>query len=376
MQTHRRIPLASAIVPRRWSARWQSRSLVQPGCSANLASARDVARILLRYFKTRLGVRSLAFAKAPIACTGGWETYTYHFQLKSPELQESPFAQPLTVRIYSGPPGLPRAQREFQVQRHMWERNYPVAEPFLVEEEKDYFGGPFLVMTRVLGTTLLRALLRRPRRLLWAPAQMAEAHVRLHRLPTADFPALPGCSRDCRVDEMRTLIEEYGLRSLRSGWDWLCTNRPPWPADPCIVHLDFHPLNLIMERSGSLVVLDWNEADLGDPHADVGTTLTLMDCPPAVSVSWMEKLSIRMGRAYFSYGYLRAYRQQMPLVEDRLAYYRAFAAFRRLCFYGRWLQGGPQITGHKPSLLQCITDTHRHCLEEYFRKWTGVRVRL
>jgi aminoglycoside phosphotransferase (APT) family kinase protein len=219
-------------------------------------------------------------------------------------------------------------------------------------------------------------LLHRPWRLLSAPARMAEAQVRLHRLPTEGFPSLPGCLLSRRLQEMAGIIREYGLHGLQPGIDWLFAHWPSLPQDPRILHLDFHPLNLIEKRNGSLVVLDWNEAELGDPHADVGTTLMLMECLPPIEVTCLDRLTIRMGQLLFLPLYLRAYRRHLPLEEEKLAYYRAWVGFRRLCNYGRWLQDGPQISGDKPAMLQCITDRHRHQLERYFRKWTGVSVRL
>jgi aminoglycoside phosphotransferase (APT) family kinase protein len=231
-------------------------------------------------------------------------------------------------------------------------------------------------VAQVCGPTLLQALLRQPWRLFSAPVQMAELHVRLHRLPTHGFPAPPDCLLGRRLDEVASAIGAYALRGLRPGLDWLCVNRPGPVRDPRILHLDFHPLNLIEDKDRSLVVLDWNEADLGDPHADVGTAVMLMDCPPPIEVTRLERLSILTGRPWFLHAYLRGYRRHLPLEKNRLSYYRALAALRRLCNYGRWLQDGPEISGNKRSLLQCITDSHRQTLEHYFQKWTGVAVRL
>jgi aminoglycoside phosphotransferase (APT) family kinase protein len=262
------------------------------------------------------------------------------------------------------------------VQRHLYQSNYPVAEPLFVEESCAYLGGPFLIMARVPGPTLLAGSLRRPWKLFRSPVRMAEAQVRLHLLDTAGFPRCEGPLLDRRLDELAALIGDHGLQGLRPGLDWLIARRPAPALDPRILHLDFHPLNLIESPSGSLVVLDWNEADVGDRHADVGTTLMLMECLPPIHVTRLELFFVRMGRLVFLPQYLHAYRRHLPLEEDKLAYYRAQAAFRRLCNYGRWLRDGPEISGNKPAMLQCITDGHRQTLERYFWKWTGVRVQL
>jgi aminoglycoside phosphotransferase (APT) family kinase protein len=245
-----------------------------------------------------------------------------------------------------------------------------------MEEDCSYFGGPFLIMAEIRGTTLLQSLLRWPWKLILGPIDMANVHVRLHQLPTEGIPAQPGGLLTRRLDEMAAAIRDYGLNGLRSGFDWLFMNRPDPPKDPRIVHLDFHPLNLIVEKRRSLVVLDWSEADLGDRHTDVGTTMMLMDCLPGVKVNPLERLMLQTGHWYFVHAYLSTYRRHYPLDENKLSYYRALAAFCRLCNYGCWLQDGPQISGIKPAMLELITDHQRQTLERYFHKWTSVSIRL
>jgi aminoglycoside phosphotransferase (APT) family kinase protein len=181
---------------------------------------------------------------------------------------------------------------------------------------------------------------------------------------------------DRHLAEMENLIRDIRLQGLQPGLEWLLARQPGPASDPRILHLDFHPLNLIESQAGSVVVLDWNEADLGDRHADVGTTLMLMDCLPPIHVTPFELFFIRLGRLVFVPLYLHAYRQHLPLDDNKLSYYRAHAAFHRLCNYGRWLQDGPEVSGNKPAMLKCITDGHRQTLEHYFWKWTGVRVQL
>jgi aminoglycoside phosphotransferase (APT) family kinase protein len=374
MQEPMKVTISWFVSARRAANSWPTRALFPS--PANADSAKDVGAVLLDYFQTRLGLSSLAFANAPTAFTDGLETYCYRFQLMSSDPLPPVFGQPLIVRIYSGLAGLPRAQQEIRVQLHMHQLKYPVAEPLFLEENCAYLGGPFLVMAQVYGQSLLRALLHRPWQLLSAPARMAETQVRLHQLPADGFPSPPGCLLTRRLEEMAGIIQAYGLCGLQPGMDWLIVHQPAPPQDPRILHLDFHPLNLIEDRNRGLVVLDWNMAELGDPHADVGTTLMLMECQPPIDVKPLDRLAVGLGRPLFLPLYLRTYRRHCALEDDKLAYYRAWAGFDRLCKYGLWLQDGPQMSGDKPAMLKCITDAHRHKLERYFRKWTGVSVRL
>ena len=103
-----------------------------------------------------------------------------------------PFERPLTLRIYGGAGGSPRARHEFAVLRHMHSLAYPVPEPLHLEEDCSVFGGPFLLLEWVPGITLLDRLRQRFRRFLEVPTRLAEMHRRLHELPIAGFPAPPG----------------------------------------------------------------------------------------------------------------------------------------------------------------------------------------
>ncbi|HEV3261361.1 MAG TPA: phosphotransferase [Gemmataceae bacterium] len=339
------------------------------------ASASKVADALLVYLRQQLGSRELGYAQAPVAFSEGWETYTYHFQLQGPALP-SAFARPLTLRIYASPNGTRRAEHEFAVQRHLAALGYPVPEPLLLEKSSDLFGGPFFLMETVLGRMSLDMLLWQPWQIVTFPAQLAAIHARLHELSAAAFPAPRGGFLGRQLDQIGTVIREHGLQGLAPGLDWLRARRPELSAPPSILHLDFHPLNLIRRADGSLAVIDWTYADVGDPHADVATTLMLMQCVPVQGKDPWERLAIRWGRPMLWWQYLHAYRRRAPLDWGRLAYYRPYAALRRLARYGRWLHAGPEVTGSKPSLLEHLSPAHLAALGRYFHKWTGVAVRI
>jgi len=343
--------------------------------AADAASASEVARVLLPYLRERLGVCDLDYAGAPVAFADGWETYTYHFRLQAPALPPA-LTRPLTLRIYASPNGAGRAEHEFAAQRRLAALGYPVPEPLLLEQTSDLFGGPFFLMEKVPGRMALDMLVWRPWRIVTFPAQMADIHARLHRLPSDDFPAPRGEFLGRQLDQVAAVIREHGLHGLAPGLDWLRAHRPAPPASPRILHLDFHPLNLIRRADGSLAVIDWTYADVGDPHADVATTLMLMQCVAVQAQGVWERLAIFCGRPMLWWQYVHAYRRRAPLDWDRLAYYRPYAALRRLARYGRWLHAGPEVTGSKPSLLEHLSPAHLAALSGYFHTWTGVAVRI
>jgi aminoglycoside phosphotransferase (APT) family kinase protein len=101
---------------------------------------------------------------------------------------------------------------------------------------------------------------------------------------------------------------------LRDNWiDW---PRPcePWLAerlraldDPHrLLHLDYHPLNVLAEGGRLTALIDWTNAHAGDPRADVARTLTILRLmAPQQLITRVFELSWRAG-----YGTFGAY---MPL---------------------------------------------------------------
>ena len=56
---------------------------------------------------------------------------------------------------------------------------------------------------------------------------------------------------------------------LRYVAAWLDAHRPP-PLPLRLVHSDFQPANLMVDRDGSHLVIDWELAHIGDPREDLG----------------------------------------------------------------------------------------------------------
>src|SRR5205823_4033394 len=147
----------------------------------------------------------------------------------------------------------------------------------------------------------------------------------------------PGSLLERSLDELADDIRAAAWKGLLPGLNWLVNHSPELPRSDNILHLDFHPMNLITQADGELIPIDWTEADVGDSHADIGTTLVLVECTPTKNNSLFDQMAVRVGRLWFARWYLRSYRWRMPLDWQKLAYYRAWAALRRLCRYGKWL---------------------------------------
>jgi aminoglycoside phosphotransferase (APT) family kinase protein len=330
-----------------------------------------VAEHLLQY----VGIPGLRFQEAPTPLDGGWETYTYRLEFEPHRGLPARLQGPLVLRVYATEQGAARARHEFAAQSFVHGHGFPSPRPVLLVDDGEPFGGPFLLMERLRGRTLLDVLQARPWSIWRLAARMAALHARLHQMSTEGFPDCNGDFLDRSLDGVRARIVAYGLEGLRPGLDWLVNNRPHRTGIPRVLHLDWHPLNLIYSDDGPAAI-DWTEADVGDRHADVATTLLELQCLPPPPPAWWARPFVPIVRGVLARHYLRSYRRRLPIQERRLAYYGAWAALRRLANYGRWLSAGPGSNGCKPSALRRVSPAQCAEVCAYFARHSGVEVKL
>jgi aminoglycoside phosphotransferase (APT) family kinase protein len=205
---------------------------------------------------------------------------------------------------------------------------------------------------------------------------MAEMQAQLHRLPADGFPTPEGDFLDRQFRDMRAMIEEFDLDGLLPGMDWLEEHRPAPPGRPSIIHLDFHPINMLCRWRRCTGILDWGDADVGDFHADVAASVVV--CRSAsneIAKTFWQWINIVPGRWLFVKSYMHAYRRRMPLDEQTFAYYEAWAALRRLCRRGMCLKSNLGINGSKPSLGRFLASEKVDPLVEFFRRPSGIMVK-
>jgi aminoglycoside phosphotransferase (APT) family kinase protein len=340
------------------------------------APASLVADELLAYLRDHKGLGGLEYFQAPQDITDSWETYIYRLQFLSQKKTPADFQKPLVLRIYDPREGPARMRHEFTVQRRLADLAYPVARPLLAEEDPRFLGGPFLLMEWIEGDMLLHRLMHDYTSLLWAPQQMAEVHARLHQLPLDGLPRPTKPFLERQLETLQASVENYHLRGFEAGLDWLRDHRPPEAQTPSLIHLDFHPKNLLVHQGRVTAVLDWSESDIGDRHADAANALLMIDTAPVEEASAWDRFMLPIGRFFTHRYYLRTYRRRLPLDGECLRYYQAWAAFRRLSWYGGWLAAGPQVMGYKPGAVVHVRPGHVADLERYFQHYAGVAVRL
>jgi tRNA A-37 threonylcarbamoyl transferase component Bud32 len=152
-------------------------------------------------------------------------------------------------------------EKEAKVMRYAAARGYPA--PRVEELSAD---GSELVMERIEGPTLLEAVSKQPWTLRRNAATLAVLHDRLHAIPGPDW-----------------------LDSFPGGGDRL-------------VHLDLHPINVILSPKGP-VLIDWTNAARAAAPADVAMTWLLLTAAE-IPGSGVQAMAARAFRGMFVRSFL------------------------------------------------------------------------
>lgn len=179
--------------------------------------------------------------------------------------------------------------------------------------------GEGIVYEKIEGPTLMRSMEATESSLLAHARLMAKLHADLHRVTTAITPnLLSELSRG--IGRERTLTAEQRSEAAES--------LKQLPEGNTICHYDFHPDNIIMSPNGPIII-DWLNALIGHPEADVMRTLVILRArslppdPPA----WLQD---RKYRLMFSDAYLEEYRKLRDVRMDELIRWTAPTVANRL----------------------------------------------
>jgi aminoglycoside phosphotransferase (APT) family kinase protein len=146
---------------------------------------------------------------------------------------------------------------EARIMQYMHGQGYPVPAVDSISDD-----GCDLVMERIDGRSMVDALSRAPWSVRRQAGILADLHIRLHDVQPPDF-----------------------LRPAPIG------------TGDRVVHMDLHPLNVILGRQGP-VVIDWTLASLGDPAVDVGLAWVLLSAGEIPAGRVLAKV-LGVGRTLF-----------------------------------------------------------------------------
>lgn len=167
---------------------------------------------------------------------------------------------------------------------------------------------PVLLLAWCPGRQLFALLRQRPGRARALGAEFGRTQARIHALAVPADSSLAG----------RDWVDWAGPEpALRARLERLGHRRD------ALLHLDYHPLNVMAGPSGIAGVLDWSNAAAGDPRADVARTLSILRL--AAISPWMSRMRVATVLRPFTVGYRRGYEEVSGPLAD-LDLFHAWAA--------------------------------------------------
>jgi aminoglycoside phosphotransferase (APT) family kinase protein len=250
---------------------------------------------------------------------------------------------------------------EFALLRAAHAGDVKVPEPLFCCSEAAMLGRPFFLMRWMPGVAggavLARDAAWDGRRDSLA-AELGRQLALIHRIvpPRPDLEFLgppPADPAALRLVLYRRWLDEFDDPHPVAEWAlrWLARERPA-PAAIALCHGDFRTGNYLATETGISAILDWEFADWGDPHEDIG---------------WLCCKSWRFGAIEREVGgiagrdvFYRAYESAggQPIDPVRARYYEAMASLRWLILAlqqrERFRNGGERsldlaLTGRRPS---------------------------
>ncbi len=279
--------------------------------------------------------------------------------------------QPLILRLYDGAGARYDAEYEYNVIRKLGASELPVPRVFAFVPEERYFGKPFVIMERVKGENMLAVIMRTVdlespeltiQDLMPWISKLAELLVTVHSL---DWRALGLDFMDRArgkynlIDDFLswTFIENPARRypKFKELCDWLLVRSEEVTcSEPVLLHIDFHPQNVMVDGDRISAVIDWGESRIGDATIDVTWESLILATPgiPALDKAFIEE-----------------YRQKSGRQLENLTFYEVMAGTRRLGEYLTLKDGMALDMNKRPDV-----EVHEPMPSDFILERTGIDV--
>jgi aminoglycoside phosphotransferase (APT) family kinase protein len=199
----------------------------------------------------------------------------------------------------------------------------------------DWDGRPGILMQRLDGHGVLAEIQRRPWRVRPLAMLCGRAHANLNALRApVQLPELRGELKR-RIEGEASIPSEFRVAALHE-LDRL-------PDGDALCHGDFHPDNVLLCRTGP-VVIDWPNATRGDACGDFARTVLMMELgtlPPGAPP--LIRFSQRAVRGFFTRAYVAGYGETRRFDDEAIRRWKFVRAVDRLA---------ENIAGERRSLLR------------------------
>ncbi len=360
-------------------------------------TAANVPDLLLEYLRNNIGDSELQYANPPTRILGGKSlALLFGFELSSPpEMLAGPLVLRLRADGWEKPEDLRNGVlRELALQDAAGRLGCKVPKLHLKDLDGGNLGGPFFIMERVAGGSIMRwwyasvligivtslSLWNGWPLLVWylfgsfiVGLNLGLHQLKLHSLNIEDVKQI------CRqhelndtdigpgflIEGLENTIKEGILEELQPGLRWIKENQPS-VTNPRLCHGDIHPGNVMSNWFKVTGIIDWGVACVTDPECDVAFFRSGLTRESGL-ISWLILFPL-----YIIY---RA--KQGKLDSERLRYYQALRALHRISGLVRYLVENE--TDGESGLSWLVKTVVRGMIKRYirfFQKLTGVRLFL
>ncbi|UCG70923.1 MAG: phosphotransferase family protein [Thermoplasmata archaeon] len=281
------------------------------------------------------------------------------------------YRQPLVLRLYDGEGARYDAEYEYNVIKKLGRGKLPVPEVFALEMDATHLGKPFVIMERIQGENMLAAVMRTMdlefsnlsiRNLMPWVSKLAELLVTIHSL---DWRAL-GLDFMDHDQGNYNLVNDFirwpfiggparRYPKFRELCDWiLVRSKEVICSEPVLLHMDFHPQNVMVDGNRITAVIDWGEARIGDATIDVtwASLIVAILCIPGLDKAFIEE-----------------YRQKSGRQLKNLTFYEVMAGARRLGEYITLKDGRALDMSKRPDV-----EVHESIPSDFIMERTGIDI--
>ena len=280
----------------------------------------------------------------------GWETELYTLEVDSTKDGDQ-IKEHRVLRVFQGDNAGRKSAKEYSLMRKLGEVGYPVPLVYSHEVSGAAIGKPFILMERILGTTLDAAYRNEtPEELQKGLTHLIRLFVRLHRLDVTTFKDVPDLP--CHDDHVQDNLEWYGrtaqeqLSWLKPVVGWLTERKPHIDLVPLsLLHMDYHGMNVMLREDDSEAVIDWSASRIGDHRMDLG---------------WTMLLYTTFGGEMFRDPILAIYTEHSGVEVTDIEYFEVMAATRRIIDFAKTMEGDVDSVGLKPEVVEMMKESKEH----------------
>jgi aminoglycoside phosphotransferase (APT) family kinase protein len=164
---------------------------------------------------------------------------------------------------------------------------------------------PVLLLSWCPGVPLGDAIRRQPWRVCSLGMAFGRTQARIHHIPT-------------RTDWQHQRTDWISWAGPDEQHLQATLQRVARPA-PALLHLDYHPLNVLADGIEITAVLDWANTRMGDPRADVARTYTILMVEPYTP--GRQPLFLSLMRRLLARSWRRGYEQVAGALPDMAWFY-------------------------------------------------------